>query len=42
MREALIGKLMLVHAQATVEELEAVYRFATKEPLGRAEGGRRS
>ena len=37
MREALLGKLVLVLSRATPEKLAAVYQFATGEPLGRAE-----
>jgi hypothetical protein len=37
MREALLGKLVLVLSQATVEELAAHYRFATRGPSGSAE-----
>ena len=37
MREALLGKLAMVLSRAMREELAAVYRFATGEPLGSAE-----
>jgi hypothetical protein len=37
MREALLGKLVMVLSRATPEELAAVYHFATGEPLGSAE-----
>ena len=33
MREALLGKLVLVLSRATPQELAAIYRFATGEPL---------
>jgi len=33
MREALLGKLVLVLSRATPEELAAIYRFVTGEPL---------
>jgi hypothetical protein len=33
MREALLGKLVLVLSRATLEELAAIYRFATRAPL---------
>ena len=39
MRESLLGKLVLVLSRATPEELAAVYRFATGEPLESAECG---
>jgi hypothetical protein len=39
MREAVLGKLVLVLSQATPEELAAVYRFATGEQLESAECG---
>jgi hypothetical protein len=42
MRDALLGKLVLVLSRATPEELAAVYRFATGEPLESAECGVRS
>jgi hypothetical protein len=37
MREALLGKLVLVLSRATVEELAVLYRFATRGPSGSAE-----
>jgi hypothetical protein len=37
MREALLGKLVMVLSRATPEELAAIYCFATGEPLGSAE-----
>jgi hypothetical protein len=37
MRDALLGKLVMVLSRATPEELAATYRFATGEPLERAE-----
>ena len=37
MKEALLGKLVLVLSRATPEKLAAVYQFATGEPLGSAE-----
>jgi hypothetical protein len=37
MREALLGKLVMVLSRATPEELAATYRFATGERLGSAE-----
>ena len=39
MREALLGKLVMVLSRATPEELAAIYRFATGEPLESAECG---
>jgi hypothetical protein len=42
MREALLGKLVLVLSGATPEELAAIYRFATGQPLESAECGVRS
>jgi hypothetical protein len=42
MREALLGKLVLVLSRATSEELAAIYRFATGESLESAECGVRS
>jgi hypothetical protein len=35
MRDALLGKLVMVLSRATPEELAAIYRFATGEPLER-------
>ena len=37
MRETLLGKLVLVLSRATPEDLAAIYRFATGEPLGSEE-----
>ena len=39
MREALLGKLVLVLSRATPGELAAIYRFATGKPLGSAQCG---
>ena len=39
MREVLLGKLVMVLSRATPEELAAIYRFATGEPLESAECG---
>ncbi|MCX6928153.1 MAG: hypothetical protein NT154_33825, partial [Verrucomicrobia bacterium] len=39
MKEALLGKLVMVFSRATPEELAAIYRFATREPLESAECG---
>jgi len=39
MRESLLGKLVMVLSRATPEELAAIYRFATGEPLESAECG---
>jgi hypothetical protein len=39
MRESLLAKLVMVLSRATPEELAAVYRFATGEPLESAECG---
>ncbi|MCX6929478.1 MAG: hypothetical protein NT154_40625 [Verrucomicrobia bacterium] len=39
MREALLGKLVLVLSRATPEELAAIYRFATGEPLADGQKG---
>jgi hypothetical protein len=42
MREALLGKLVLVLSRATPEELAAIYHFATGEASESAECGVRS
>ena len=39
MREALLGKLLLLLSRATLEELAAIYRFVTGQPLPESQPG---
>jgi hypothetical protein len=39
MREALLGKLLLLLSRATPEELAAIYRFVTGQPLPESQPG---